>query len=85
MENTEIMNNEVVDEVIDEVTTSSYGRGLKIFGGVLAIAGVAYGGYRLIKKIRAKKKEDYGVVDIEDEDVDYSEKYSDRDNDIEVE
>lgn len=84
MENTEIMNNEVVDEVIDEVTIGSSGQGLKIFGGALAIAGIAYGGYRLIKKIRAKKKGDCGVVNITDEDDDYVIEVSDEDSDIEV-
>ena len=85
MENTEIMNNEVVDEIVDEVTIGSSGRGLKIFGGALAIAGIAYGGYRLVKKIRAKKREDYGVCHITDEGDDYTIEVSDKDSDTEIE
>lgn len=55
----------VFDEVTDvagEVATGS-GKGWKIFGGGLAIAGLAYGGYKLVKKfIKRKNGDGYTTV-----------------------
>ena len=64
MENTEIMNNEVV-EVAEEVVPVSSGNGFKVVGGVLAIVGLAYGGYKLVKKLIAKKKEQQDKIPAE--------------------
>ncbi len=73
----EMTNYDDVD--LGEVTQSGSGNGLKIFGGVLALAGLGYGAYRLIKKRKAKKgkkgdDDGYGVIevkrvrDVDDED-----------------
>lgn len=51
----------VFDEVTDvagEVVTTGSGKGWKLFGGGLAIAGLAYGGYKLIKKFVNRKNGD---------------------------
>lgn len=64
MENTEIMNTEVV-EVAEEVVSAGSGNGFKVVGGVLAIAGLAYGGYKLVKKLIAKKKEQQEAIPVE--------------------
>lgn len=68
MENQEIMTNNEVTEVTEEIMEVSSGNGLKLVGGALIIAGLAYGGYRLIKKLKAKK-EKTDVVEV----VDYTE------------
>lgn len=56
MENQEIMTTFEDVEVADVVEASS-GNGLKYVGGALALAGLAYGGYRLFKKRKAKKEQ----------------------------
>lgn len=55
MENQEIMTNNEVVEVAEEVIEAGFGNGLKLVGGTLIIAGLAYGGYRLFKKLKSKK------------------------------
>ena len=55
MEANEIIMDEEVMEVVEDYVPASSGNGLKIFGGVVALAGLAYGGYRLWKKRKSKK------------------------------
>ena len=50
----EITNDEVL-EVAEDIVEAGRFTGLKIFGGVVALAGLGYGAYRLIKKLKAKK------------------------------
>lgn len=54
--NTELMNNDVV-EVVEDLTPRSSGGSIKGIGIGLAIAGLAYGGIKLVKKIRNKRKD----------------------------
>lgn len=69
MENQEIMTTFEDVEVADVVEVSS-GNGLKYVGGVLALAGLAYGGYKLFKRHKAKKEQAQVVEVIEcDSDV----------------
>lgn len=70
MENTEIMENEVT-EVAEHVATSS-GNGWKTVGIAGIAVCVAYGGYKLIKKLRNRKQKYADVVEPtlkDDEDV----------------
>ena len=63
-ENMEIMENEVID-VVEDIAPTGSGNGLKVAGGLLAIVGLAYGGYKLFKHRKAKKeKECSGPVDV---------------------
>ena len=63
-ENMEIMENEVM-ETVEEIAPTGSGNGLKAVGGLLAIVGLAYGGYKLFKHRKAKKeKEASGSVDV---------------------
>jgi uncharacterized membrane protein YebE (DUF533 family) len=55
MEANEIIMNEEVMEVAEEYVPAGSGNCLKIFGGVVALAGLAYGGYRLWKRRKSKK------------------------------
>lgn len=57
MENTEIMSNNEVMEVTEDLATAGSGTGLKIVGGAAVIVGLAYGAYKLITKIKAKKEQ----------------------------
>lgn len=52
--NQEIMENNEVLEAAEEIATNV--SGLKIVGGAVVIAGVIYGCYKLIPKLKAKKK-----------------------------
>lgn len=74
MENEKIMENNEVLEVAEDYVTSGSGSALKIVGGIAAVAGLAYGGYKLIKKFRAKKREEEAaeviLTENEDRDVD---------------
>lgn len=54
--NTELMNNDVV-EVVEDLTPRSSGGSIKGIGIGLAIAGLTYGGIKLVKKIRNKRKD----------------------------
>lgn len=65
MENQEIMTNNEVVEAAEEIVEVGSGSGLKLVGGALIIAGLAYGGYRLIKKLKAKKDQT-DVIDMVD-------------------
>lgn len=72
MNNENIMeNNEVLEVAEDMVKTNSIS-GLKLAGGALVLAGIIYGGYKLIRKIKARKEEDtvestnYVVVENDD-------------------
>ena len=62
MEKQDIMVNEEVMEVAEEFTAGS-GNGLKVVGGVLAVVGLAYAGYKLAKRIKAKKVQ-YGTPEV---------------------
>lgn len=73
MNNENIMeNNEVLEVAEDMVKTKSIS-GLKLAGGALVLAGIIYGGYKLVRKIKARKEEDtvestnYIVVDNDDD------------------
>ena len=75
MENQEIMTNNEVLEVAEDLVPTSSGKGLKVFGAVLAVAGLAFGGYKLIKNRKSKQK--YGepkpcadIIDIDEYDAD---------------
>lgn len=72
MNNENIMeNNEVLEVAEDMVKTKSIS-GLKLAGGALVLAGIIYGGYKLVRKIKARKEEDtvestnYVVVENDD-------------------
>ena len=65
MENTEIMTNNEVVEVAEDLVPASSGNGLKMVGGALVIAGLIYGSYKLITKIKAKKKEKAEEAEVE--------------------
>lgn len=72
MNNENIMeNNEVLEVAEDMVKTNSIS-GLKLAGGALVLAGIIYGGYKLVRKIKARKEEDtiestnYVVVENDD-------------------
>lgn len=56
MENQEIMTNNEVMEMTEEIVEVGSGNGLKLVGGAMIVAGLAYGGYRLFKKFKAKKE-----------------------------
>ena len=73
MNEQEMMNNEVMD--VAEVTQNSSGNGLKVVGGLVAVAGLIYGGYKLLKKREAKKDE--SVVVITEDNI--AETYCDKD------
>ena len=45
-----IMENNEAIEVAEKITSSGSGHVLGIVGGVLAVVGLAYGGYKLYKK-----------------------------------
>lgn len=55
MENTEIMTNNEVLEVAEEFVDAGSGKGLKLVGGAVLLGGLIFGGYKLIKKLKAKK------------------------------
>lgn len=54
--NTELMNNDVV-EVVEDLTPRSSGGSFKGIGIGLAIAGLTYGGVKLVKKIKNRRKD----------------------------
>lgn len=54
--NTEFMNEEVV-EVVEDLTPRASGGGLKGFGLGLAVAGLVYGGIKLVMKLKNKRKD----------------------------
>lgn len=59
MKNQEIMENvEVIEMEPEELVSASSGSGLKLVGGVLILVGLAYGGYKLIRKLKAKKEQE---------------------------
>lgn len=77
MEKQDILVNEEVFEAAEEITEAGFGKGLKVTGAVVAVVGAIYGGYRLVKKLKAKKvqygtplvdenQEDKIVVEVED-------------------
>lgn len=71
MENTEIMTNEVM-EVTPEFTESGSKIGLVAIIGA-AVVGLGFGGYKLYKKLKAKKNQDEefdvaNAIEVEDED-----------------
>ena len=72
MEERNIIENEVVETAEEIVQNSGSGIGGKLLGGAL-VAGLAFAGYKLIKKFKANKESDeYVQVDSdydEDEDV----------------
>ena len=72
MEEKNIINDEVMETVEDCVPSGGSGIGGKILGGAL-VAGLAFAGYKLIKKFKANKESnDYVQIDgdyDEDEDV----------------
>lgn len=47
---------EVVDEEDDEIVETNSKNGLKLASGALIISGLIYGGYKLFKKIKSKRK-----------------------------
>ena len=57
-----IMENDEVSYVEEDVTCENSKTGWKIAGTVLAAIGVIYGGLKLRKKIKAKKKEEETVM-----------------------
>lgn len=70
MENTEIMVNDEVMEAAEDFVPTGSGNALKAIGVGLAIVGAIYGGYKLIKKLKAKKEaaeevegKDYNEID----------------------
>lgn len=69
-------------EVIEDYEDTNSGFGLKIIGGVLATAGVIWGGLKLKKMIKAKKEKEDSVTEvietdvIEDDNVEVEEKKS---------
>ena len=67
MENTEIIMNEEVMDVMDDCVTTSSGNGMKIFGGLLLAGGAAFGLYKLISKKIKSKKEQEVIVEPADE------------------
>lgn len=59
MKNQEIMENvEVIELEPEELVSASSGSGLKLVGGALILVGLAYGGYKLIRKWKAKKEQE---------------------------
>lgn len=63
MKEENIMENEAI-ETAEEIVSSGSGIGLKVIGGVVAIAGLTYGAYKLYKKHKANKesKDDDSVI-----------------------
>lgn len=53
-----IMNEEIMEATDIGMTTGGSGIGGKLVGGAI-IAGLAFGGYKLFKKLKAKKSEKY--------------------------
>lgn len=69
MENTEIMNEEFIEEA-GEIVTGGSGHGWKIAGGILAAIGAAYGGYKIWSKKKADKKTlHYTTIPVESTDL----------------
>lgn len=67
-----IITNEEVMEVAEDFVPARSGNGLKVLGGVVAIAGLIYGGYKLWTKHKAKKEQltdDSVVCDVDAENV----------------
>ena len=64
-----IVTEEAVTTTEEIVEATSKVDGLKIFGGTVAVAGLCYAGYRLVKILIAKKKakdEEAEIVMVED-------------------
>lgn len=73
MEEKNIMNEEIMDVAEDITCTSGSGIGGKLLGGAI-VAGLIYGGYKLVKKRKANKESDEyvsvnGASKDEDDDV----------------
>ena len=72
MNNENIMENNEVLEVAEDMVKTNSKSGLKLAGGALVLAGIIYGGYKLVQKIKARKEEDtvestnYVVVENDD-------------------
>ena len=72
MNNENIMENNEVLEVAEDMVKNNSISGLKLAGGALVLAGIIYGGYKLVRKIKARKEEDtvestnYVVVENDD-------------------
>lgn len=58
MEERNIIENEVVETAEEIVQKSGSGIGGKLLGGAL-VAGLAFAGYKLIKKFKSNKEDDY--------------------------
>lgn len=50
-----IVNDELMETTGEVIESTGCGKGLKTIGGVALIAGLAYGGWRLIKRFKNKK------------------------------
>lgn len=70
MENTEIIKNEeVIETATEEIATSELPKGLKIAGGMVAAAGIAYLAYKyvgkpLYHKFKAKKEQSKRTITV---------------------
>lgn len=65
MENTSIIVNDEVMEVTEELVPSGSGTGWKLAGGLMLAVGAIYGGYKLLKKFKAKKESKCEVIDVD--------------------
>lgn len=67
MEENIIVNDEIMETTSEVIESTGSGNGLKVLGGVALIVGLAYGGWRLIKKIKNRKNAEVETVDCVEE------------------